>query len=226
MDDEHGLDLYYFGVRYHDPVAGRFISVDPMADKYPGLSPYNYTMNNPLILVDPDGKRPMTKEEHQIIMNAMRTAEKEFRFKQGEQKKQYPDISVPIEGIEMSGEYSGGPRQVYETGMAYGPAAGDPSQNILHGQDTEYGGDIEVFVSKPENMNIKMIKRDDRHGTKGDENSRIILCYYNSNDEVKGLAIIKLSMTIEQYNVWIKQWNENLHKGQESRDKEEEEKEN
>ena len=33
----------------------RWLSVDPMADKYPGWSPYNYCINNPLRVVDPDG---------------------------------------------------------------------------------------------------------------------------------------------------------------------------
>ena len=32
-----------------------WLSVDPMSDKYPSLSPYAYCMNNPVILVDPDG---------------------------------------------------------------------------------------------------------------------------------------------------------------------------
>ena len=32
-----------------------WLSVDPMSDKYPSMSPYNYCMNNPVILVDPDG---------------------------------------------------------------------------------------------------------------------------------------------------------------------------
>ncbi len=37
-------------------VVQRFIRVDPMADKYPNLSPYNYTLNNPLSYIDPDGR--------------------------------------------------------------------------------------------------------------------------------------------------------------------------
>ena len=34
----------------------RFLSVDPKATKYPGLSPYIFVAGNPLIYVDPDGK--------------------------------------------------------------------------------------------------------------------------------------------------------------------------
>jgi len=45
----------YFGARYYDSRIGRWLSVDPMAWKYPSWSPYNYCMNNPLRLVDPNG---------------------------------------------------------------------------------------------------------------------------------------------------------------------------
>ena len=54
-DSETGF--YYFGARYYDPsLSGLFISVDPMADKYPSISPYAYCAWNPVKLVDPDGK--------------------------------------------------------------------------------------------------------------------------------------------------------------------------
>ena len=38
--------------------AQMWLSVDPMSDKYPSMSPYNYCANNPVILVDPDGEDP------------------------------------------------------------------------------------------------------------------------------------------------------------------------
>ena len=47
----------YFGARYYDSdLSGLFLSVDPMADKYPGISPYAYCAWNPQKLVDPDGR--------------------------------------------------------------------------------------------------------------------------------------------------------------------------
>ena len=33
-----------------------WLSVDPMADKYPSISPYAYCVWNPVKLVDPDGR--------------------------------------------------------------------------------------------------------------------------------------------------------------------------
>lgn len=47
---------YYYGARYYDPELGRFLAMDPAAGKYPGWSPYAYTLDNPIRNVDPDGR--------------------------------------------------------------------------------------------------------------------------------------------------------------------------
>ena len=41
--------------RYYDYDLGRFTQVDPLSAKYPGLSPYIYSADNPVIFVDPTG---------------------------------------------------------------------------------------------------------------------------------------------------------------------------
>ena len=47
----------YFGARYLDhELMTMWLSVDPMADKYPSISPYAYCAWNPVKLVDPDGR--------------------------------------------------------------------------------------------------------------------------------------------------------------------------
>ena len=55
-DEETGYG--YFGARYMDhELTAMWISVDPMADKYPSISPYAYCAWNPIRLVDPDGRQ-------------------------------------------------------------------------------------------------------------------------------------------------------------------------
>ena len=54
-DEETGYG--YFGARYMDhELMTMWLSVDPLADKYPSLSPYNYCAWNPLKVIDPDGR--------------------------------------------------------------------------------------------------------------------------------------------------------------------------
>ncbi|MBR6131929.1 MAG: RHS repeat-associated core domain-containing protein [Bacteroidales bacterium] len=53
-DSETGLS--YFGARYYSSDLSIWLSVDPMSDKYPSLSPYVYCADNPIKLVDPNGE--------------------------------------------------------------------------------------------------------------------------------------------------------------------------
>jgi len=59
-DTEAGLMLDYMNARTYDPILGRFNQVDPLFDDpaQAGLSPYNYSWNNPTNLTDPTGECP------------------------------------------------------------------------------------------------------------------------------------------------------------------------
>ena len=48
--------LYYYGARYYDPRISMWYGVDPMMDKHPEISAYTFTANNPIRLIDPDGR--------------------------------------------------------------------------------------------------------------------------------------------------------------------------
>jgi RHS repeat-associated protein len=49
---ELGLDWYSFEARFYDPTLGRFPNVDPIIEKFPYLTPYNYASNNPVTNID------------------------------------------------------------------------------------------------------------------------------------------------------------------------------
>ncbi|MBK9453737.1 MAG: RHS repeat-associated core domain-containing protein [Bacteroidetes bacterium] len=52
-DLESGWD--FRGARLYDASYGRFLSRDPLGGMYPGWSPYNYVLGNPVSLTDPSG---------------------------------------------------------------------------------------------------------------------------------------------------------------------------
>lgn len=56
-DAETGLD--YRGARFYDAEVGRFLSVDPLAIKYPSLNSFSYVGGMVTNLVDPNGKEPI-----------------------------------------------------------------------------------------------------------------------------------------------------------------------
>lgn len=60
LDRMHGLNFYDYGARQYDPLLGMFTQMDPLAEKYYGISPYAYCANNPVMLVDPDGNSPLS----------------------------------------------------------------------------------------------------------------------------------------------------------------------
>jgi len=47
---------YDFGARMYDPRIAKWMSTDPLEEKYIGWSPYNFVLNMPIVAKDPDGK--------------------------------------------------------------------------------------------------------------------------------------------------------------------------
>ena len=69
QDSESGY--HYFGARYYDSeLLTGWLSVDPMADKYPGISPYHYCHWKPIMRIDPNGEFDIHK--HLATMWGMR----------------------------------------------------------------------------------------------------------------------------------------------------------
>ena len=66
-DDDFGLNWDYFGARYYDPQIGIFRTVDPLTGKMPAWSPYHYTFDNPINLVDPTGLSPEEQETSNFL---------------------------------------------------------------------------------------------------------------------------------------------------------------
>ncbi|MCR4878535.1 MAG: RHS repeat-associated core domain-containing protein, partial [Bacteroidales bacterium] len=79
-DSETGLS--YFGSRYYSSDLSIWLSVDPMRDKYPSLSPYVYCADNPVKLVDPDGEDIWEiNEEGRIINHDKSFTEKDIVYR-------------------------------------------------------------------------------------------------------------------------------------------------
>jgi len=53
LDNETGM--YYYGARYYEPRLSVFLSVDPIAEKFACLTPYQYASNNPVTNIEIDG---------------------------------------------------------------------------------------------------------------------------------------------------------------------------
>ena len=61
--------------RYYNSALSIWLSVDPMSDKYPGVSPYVYCGNNPVRLVDLDGRDIWEINANGEIVNHQKTAD-------------------------------------------------------------------------------------------------------------------------------------------------------
>ncbi len=62
LTDEFGLNWLDYGARIFDPILARWNSIDPLSSNMSNWSHYNYTFNNPIKYIDPDGMKPISSD--------------------------------------------------------------------------------------------------------------------------------------------------------------------
>lgn len=71
--DLQGVGWYDNNARYYDPILARFTTQDPLAEKYPWLSPYVHCSNNPINKIDPNGTDEWEINSLGVIINKKNT---------------------------------------------------------------------------------------------------------------------------------------------------------
>ncbi len=97
-DEETGYG--YFGARYMDhELMTMWLSVDPLSDKYPSISPYAYCAWNPIKLVDPDGREVnYSSFTDWLMVSYQRIVNKDFRIR-------FDDLKASSEIYVFNGYY-------------------------------------------------------------------------------------------------------------------------
>lgn len=162
------MNVLVYGARMMDPTIGRFVRVDPKADLYVSLNPYNYVGNNPLIRIDPTG-------EYIIILGAGGESSKYFQEQLSRLFNNNVKVSFSQGGearliLEKTGELNKSQQAAYDILSGYANDEDYEFTVSISGNDPAH--DFEAYDSE------KFDPFDFDAYPAGDENTRGALAHY------------------------------------------------
>ena len=115
LDEETGL--YYYHARYYDPRLSVWMSVDPLAEKYPNVGSYVYCKNSPVMRIDPDGRDDFEINSTGKIINRIENKDRDAFFivelnEEGDYNRTGQHIEFEYKTVKVSPKFKG--YDVYE----------------------------------------------------------------------------------------------------------------
>jgi len=118
-------DTLYSEATLEPDIVSRWISPDPLADRYPSWSPYNYTMNNPIKFIDPDGQVIVDANGNEVVVEQDKDGKYTGNYTFAEGTSQEVQDQFMANGGTLLSEM-----MTIETGTEYVTAAIESEENI------------------------------------------------------------------------------------------------
>ncbi|MBI9036216.1 MAG: hypothetical protein JEZ03_17285 [Bacteroidales bacterium] len=106
-------------------IVSRWISPDPLTEEYPSWSPYNYTMNNPIMYIDPDGQVVVDANGNEVVVEQNKDGNYTGNYTFAEGTSQEVQDQFMANGGTLLSEM-----MTIETGTEYVTAAVQSEENI------------------------------------------------------------------------------------------------
>ena len=167
-EKDYESGFHYYGARYYwSELLTGWLSVDPMVDKFPNVSPYAYCSWNPVLFVDPDGEEKLIWFD----LRAPRMARSDTQ-KSWESRKQTYNNNLALKGYATRFSDRSDVIHVFAHGDEYaGKSTGRLYYNDMHLS-------VHGFV-----QNVLM--KSDTYKNSGDNNPCVIMlhCCYSGQGE-------------------------------------------
>ena len=175
LDPMHGLNLYDSKARWQDPaIFGRFLTPDPLAEKYYSISPYVYCANNPIRYIDPTGM--------EIDLSQMSEEERNQYSEQIAERRENSGLfNTMYSSLESS-------KDVYV--VKFGETHLDKNGNFVDGQfvkNAEGGGAI-TFLNSNKRIKVNCLSEELFHAYQHDNRSKYESGEFNIEFEAKSFT--------------------------------------